>query len=293
MIALLGATAAAFVVTERLKLVPSPIVAPKVTEAISPRCRCATAAATVTFRLRDPDRVTVDMVDADGTVVGRPVDDVSRRAGAFAFRWSPADGSVPDGAYRARVHLAEARRTIVIPNEIRLDTRPPSLSVRRIAPVVFSPDGDGRSDAVHAQFAASERSTIVLRVDGREAVVTPPRVRGKVDWHGGRTRPGVYALSLVARDLAGNESRPSPPARVRLRYVAIAPRRVSAPSRVRFGVRVSTDAKSYRWRLGARRGTSRRNLLVVRAPAVAGRYTLGVSVGAHSDTVAVFVTARP
>ena len=39
---LLVGTAAAFAVTERLKLVPSPIIAPKVTEAFSPVCDCPT-----------------------------------------------------------------------------------------------------------------------------------------------------------------------------------------------------------------------------------------------------------
>ena len=66
---LLGGTAAAFAITERLKLVPSPIVAPRVTEAFSPVCRCATDEAVFSFGLRDPDRLTVTIVDGES----RPV----------------------------------------------------------------------------------------------------------------------------------------------------------------------------------------------------------------------------
>jgi hypothetical protein len=105
-------------------------------------------------------------------------------------------------------------------------------------------------------------------------------------------QPGFYALTLVAHDLAGNDSRPSVPAVVRLRFISIVQARVFAAAGVRFGVRVSTDAKRYAWRLGARRGSATTKLLVLRAPQQSGRYTLVVTHRGRTDEVPVFVRPR-
>ena len=128
-------------------------------------------------------------------------------------------------------------------------------------------------------------------IDGEPAVQTPPRMQGKVEWYGKGKPVGLYELAVVADDLAGNRSQPTL-AVVRLRFVALTPRRIVVPAGARFGVRVSTDALAYRWRLGARRGLSGRELLVLRAPRRAGRYTLTVSHRGHEDAIPVFVRAR-
>jgi hypothetical protein len=158
---------------------------------------------------------------------------------------------------------------------------------------VFSPDGDGRADAVHAFFTVSERASVLLLVDGERAVESPPRLKGKLDWYGRGNREGTYDVSLGARDLAGNEARPTPPTPVRLRFIELSPSRVAAPSGVRFGVRVSTDVPRYRWQLGGRRGSSSASVLVLRAPLQAGRYTLAVAYDGHSSAIPVFVRPRP
>lgn len=291
MLGLLGGTAAAFAVTERLKLVPSPIVAPRVTEAFSPVCACVTAEATISFELRDPDRVTVTVIDDDGDDVETIASDERHPAGRIAFTWSGAGAA--EGAYRARVHLDEARRTIVIPNRMQLDTTPPAVTVEAIRPRVFSPDRDGRVDAVHAFFSVSERASVLLYVDGQRAIESPPRQRGKIDWYGGDRPQGVYSLAVGARDLAGNESARSAATSVRLRYLTITPRRVVVPAGVRFGVRVSTDRPSYTWRLGSRSGIARRATLALRAPTQPGRYTLRLSYPGRRAAVPVFVRPRP
>lgn len=288
---LLGGTAAAFAVTERLKLVPSPIVAPKVTEHFSPACDCPTDEARVRFGLRDSDRLTVTIIDADDKPVRTIADGDRRAAGPVELIW---DGrGAPEGVYRARVHFADARRTIVIPNELRLDTTPPELTLESVRPTAFSPDGDGKTDKVSARFSVSEPSRVRLFVNGERRVETPPRSRGKIDWYGKRIEPGTYELTLVAQDLAGNLSRPSPRTSVQLRFVGLAPRRIVVPAGLRFGVRVSTDAERYRWRLGARSGTSRLRTLVLRAPERPGLYTLTVSYAGHRDAIPVFVRATP
>ena len=50
--ALLVATSAAFVVTEKLKLTRNPIVGPTVDKTFSPVCDCENASAAIRFRLR-------------------------------------------------------------------------------------------------------------------------------------------------------------------------------------------------------------------------------------------------
>jgi hypothetical protein len=288
---LLGGTAAAFAVTERLKLVPSPILTPRVTVAFSPVCACETAEAQIEFSLRDPDRLTVEIVDADGDEVATLAEDDERPRGLVRYAW---DGSGADeGMYRTRVHLERARRTIVIPNETRLDVTPPELVVERVAPTEFSPDGDGRVDKVRASYSLSERAGVELSVGGEVAVRSPPRVRGAIEWYGRNLDPGTYDVTLRAVDVAGNASATSRSTRVRLRFLSLAPRRVIVPTSVRFGVRVSTDVPTYRWRLGARTGTAGTELLALRAPTQAGRYTLVVSAGRHRAAIAVFVRARP
>jgi hypothetical protein len=287
---LLGGTAAAFAVTERLKLVPTPIIAPYVTPAFSPTCGCDTRSAVVRFRLRDGDRLTVAIVNAGGNAVATIAEDLELPAGPVSFEWDGRE--TLEGTYRVRVHFARGRRTITIPNPTRLDATAPVLTVKSVAPDVFSPDGDGRADKVKVSFAVSEPSRVSLLVDGTREIVTPPRRNGTLDWYARRERPGRYSLALVAHDLAGNVSRPSPPAVVRLRFISIAPRRVVVPAGVRFGVGVSTDGKRYAWRLGSQRGSSTRGALVLRAPQRAGRYTLVVTLRGHHDAIPVFVRAR-
>jgi hypothetical protein len=285
---LLGGTAAAFAVTERLKLVPSPIVAPKVTKAFSPVCDCATAEARIRFGLRDADRLTVTIIDEDSNPVRTIADAESLPAGPVAFVW---DGrGAPQGVYRARVHLADARRTIDIPNEMRLDTTPPELSVESIAPRVFSPDGDGHADFARVRFRLSERARVILSAGGVDVVKSTPRARGegKIEWFGRGAEVGPQSLEVVAYDLAGNRST-EVDALVRLRFIELIRVRIVVPPGVRFGAVVSTDAERYRWKLGARTGSSRARTLALLSPALPGRYTLTVAYRGHRDAIPVFV----
>jgi hypothetical protein len=181
----------------------------------------------------------------------------------------------------------------VIPDAMQLDLTPPVLSVRSVTPDAFSPDGDGRADKVRVVYSVSEPARVSLLIDGRAGPVSPPRRTGKLEWYARRQRPGRYALALVAHDLAGNDSRPSVPVVVHLRFISIAQSKVLVPAGVRFGVRVSTDARRYAWRLGARRGSATTNALALRAPQRAGRYTLVVTHRGHSDAIPVFVRPRP
>jgi hypothetical protein len=116
-----------------------------------------------------------------------------------------------------------------------------------------------------------------------------------MSWYGkigGRSvRPGRYRLSVGAVDTAGNESTERVRLTVQVRYIELARDTIRAKARVRFGVRVDTDARSYRWVFAGRMGRSSSRLLVLRAPR-AGRYRLFVEANGHADSASVIVRPR-
>jgi flagellar hook capping protein FlgD len=299
-IVLLAATAAAFAVTERLKLEPSPITDTHVDKVFSPVCECDTAAAHVDFRLRRADRVTVEIIGAGSKVVRTLALRERLEAGRLDFAWdgrSDAGGIVAEGNYRPRVILARHGRTFNLPNPIRVDATPPHVRLVSAAPRVFSPDRDGRADKLEVAYRLSEPGHPLLFVNGKRRVQGRwERPSGQLEWYGrvaGRSfRTGLYRVTVLARDLAGNLSSPSRTVAVRVRYIALARDVIRAKALTRFGVRVSTDARAYRWRLGKRRGVAHGRLLVLRAPAKPGRYRLVVEERGHADRALVVVRKR-
>jgi hypothetical protein len=296
---LLGGTAAAFAVTQGLKIEPSPILAPHIDKVFSPVCDCDTRLAGIQFKLRKPDRVRLDIVDGDGDVVRELVPGRRLRIGTVTYTWNGRDDQgrfVDEGVYKPRVHLADQHRTIDLPNEMRVDTTAPKIALVSVAPRSFSPDGDGRRDRVVVAYTTSEPAHGVLLVDGARVVFTrKQQERSSLDWngrfHGKVVPPGVHRLQLAAQDRAGNLSDAGKPFDVVLRYVTLARDRIPAKAGTRVGVRVSADAPLH-WRLGARQGTARPGVLVVRAPRHPGRYTLTVRVGDQVARAAVIVRKR-
>jgi len=301
-LALLGGTAVAFAVTERLKLERSPIAAPEIDKVFSPVCACARAEARVAFRLREPDTISLAILDAEGNTVRRLVSSARRTAGPFATSWDGRDDAgavVPEGSYRPRLDLRRDRRTIVLPNPIRVDTTRPRVRFLGLRPEDgFSPDGDGRNDRVSVRYAVNERANGLLFVDGRRVVRTRWKpLDGRMDWYGlldGRPLPaGVYRISVGAEDLAGNLAERTDPVAVEIRYIELARRMLTAQVRTRFGVRVFTDARSFRWRFAGGTGVAEPGLLVLRAPRRPARYALFVSANRHGARATVRVVARP
>ena len=88
---LLGATAAAFAVTERLKLERSPITGTQVDRVFSPVCECARDVAVISFVLRRRETVTVDILDKDRRSIRTIVRDRREPAGRVAFTWDGRD----------------------------------------------------------------------------------------------------------------------------------------------------------------------------------------------------------
>jgi FlgD Ig-like domain len=310
-VGLLGATAAAFAVTERLKLEDSPILNTRLDQLVSPVCTaCKPNAkeARIAFRLRREDDLSIDIVDRDGQAVRDDLVSGHFIPRFLEFSWDGRDGQgrvVPDGLYRVRVTLEDENRTLEFPNEISVEATAPSIEDIAVRPRVFSPDGDGRADQVNLLYRFSEGAYPVLYVDGRR--LGPgfrKRPVGVMQWYGlGPDKrglpPGEYRLALAAKDEVGNLSPSTREFTVRIRYVELRQPRyvVKAGSRVR--LRVSTDAQSVRYRLAGRgrvfegraRASRRVRAIVLRAPKTPGRYVLSVRANGHVDR-AVFIIRR-
>ena len=293
---LLGGTAAAFAITEGLKLEKSPIGSTHVDKLISPVCNCAKDVAEVKFRLRSGSMMTVTVITPDGDPVATIANHYFRRGTIRPLTWNGRDSAgavVPDGLYKLRIHLRH--QTITLPNTIQVDTTPPSIAIKRVVPRVFSPDHDGRREYVTISFGVSSTARPLLYV-GRRQVGRGRLARssGSIHWYGGvhgeTYPPGVYQLSLRAEDRAGNISPPTSDVRVAIRYLTLARKVVHARAGKRFALRVASDAKSVQWLLRGRSGEGPPGTLRIRAPKKPGRYKLFVTSNGRSQAALVVVS---
>jgi hypothetical protein len=295
-LALIGSTAAAFAVTEGLKLERSPIGETQVSRDVAPTCgACAYHQAAIEFFLRRADRLTVAMVSSSGKVVRTLAAGKPAHRGTQQFIWNGRDQAgrvVRDGTYRPRVHLAREHRTIVLPNPVRSDATKPLIRLDSVAPAVFSPDGDFEREYVRLRYRTSERARAILYVNGDRWGTVHDYVRaGKLDWSGRAVRrlpAGLYRVRLRAVDLVGNVGPPTRPFTVRIRYIDVRPHVVRVRAGARFSVHVRTDAVRYTWHIGSRGKKARKPVLTIRA-GEPGRYVLRVAANGHVARVVVLV----
>jgi hypothetical protein len=295
-LALLAATAAAFAVTEGLKLERTPIFGTQVDKVFSPACNCDKEEASIDFKLRKRERLTV-WIERDGDRVATIVPGKTYPVGRVVLAFDGFTDSgrlLADGTYVPVVHLGRSHRTIRLPNPIRLDTTPPVVTVQHPLHAVISPDRDGRKDRFTVPYKLNERAHGLLFVNGERVQFTRgQKEQGELEWNGrldGRAvRPRNYLLSISAQDTAGNVAKPQPFAVVQVRYVALGRKRVLAKPGTHFAIRVSTDAPTVRWRLAGGTGTAARGTLKLRAPHTAGVYTLYVTANGHSAKASVVV----
>jgi hypothetical protein len=306
---LLGATAAAFTVTQRLKLEDSPILGVQLDQLVSPVCKVCNKPeaqeALIRFRLRKEDDVRIDIVDPSGSIVRDGLVIGHYEPQSLRFSWDGRDNRgrvVADGLYRVRVKLDGVGRTLEFPQEIRVDATVPTVEEIRVEPVVFSPDGDGRSDLVNVFYRFSEGAFPVLYVDGkRSGPGFRKRPTGVMQWYALRGRrglpPGEHRLALAAQDPVGNLSPSTREFTVRIRYVELRRQRYRTRPGSRLRVRVSTDALSVRYRLAGRgrvvEGRVRRRRAVrafmLRVPRRPGRYLLTVRANGRFDRAVLLV----
>ena len=296
-LALLGGTAVAFAVTESLKLQPTPILGTRVDKVFSPVCGCADPVANIRFRVRERDHVEVVVVDGGGDVVRRLGEEDAGKGATVEFVWDGLDdegGIIPEGTYRARVHLDRARKTIELPNDIVLDATKPVVQLTRVAPQTFSPDGDGRRDRVRVVYESSEPVKAFLFVNGKQRVESRfRRAKDKLEWFGkvgGKSvPPGAYRLAVEGTDAAGNRSERTGEYVAHVRYITLARDVVVVRPAQRFAISVRTDAARYRWRFAGGRGESGAGTLKLRAPVKPGFYTLFVDANGHAAKATVAV----
>jgi hypothetical protein len=300
LVGLLVATAAAFAVTERLKLTRSAISGTLVSRSFSPKCGCSRKMANVRIVLRRADTLDVTVVDAHRHDIATLFTRQRFPRGETKFRWDgvvDTGGLAADGTYQVKIHLERQHQTIVLPNKIVLDTKPPEIVEATPNREDFSPDGDKQADFVRIAYTLSKQAHVILYLGGRR--ILGPTYRhpstGSLSWyglaHGRLVRPGSYTLEVGAVDLSGNRTPPDQRFRVhvRLRYIVLASRRIGVRAGRFLEIGVSTDAPHYHWTLGAREGRSGGTVLRLRAPKKPGRYLLTVSERGHVDRARVVV----
>ena len=208
-IALLGATAIAFVLTERVKLQRALVTGTRITKEFSPTCRCNQNVAHLTFRVLRRARVTVEIVNA----AGRPIDALLRdKLLSPGWEYLTWRGRTPLGSVVADERATDlwSRTRVVaqdldLPSPVTVDTDPDLLKLH--AKLL----ADHR---VVLRYTFGEPTQALLLVDGRRAVLTrSSRPTGTIDWSGtlsdgAHLTAGVHHLSLSGIDLAGNRARP-------------------------------------------------------------------------------------
>jgi hypothetical protein len=295
------ATAAAFAITERLKLVKSPIYGTVISPAVfSPTCRCTSGKASISVKFRHADIVTVSVLDSKLRPLRTLAASERRPRGLSVFRWeglTDFGDRAPQGTYRVQIHLARQHRTILLPNRILLDTTAPQVLDATPNRQQFSPDGDQLADSISIRYVLSEPGHVAVYFHGHRIIRGRSHLaKGAVVWTGRIDRhllpPGVVTLTVGAIDLAGNVTPAADRARVpvEIRYIALANHRIGGVKAGKvFEIGVSTDAALYSWRLGARHGVKAGPLLRLRAPQQRGRYTLTVREHGHVDRATVLV----
>jgi hypothetical protein len=313
-LALVAGTAAAFAVAERLKLERAPVTDPdEFDREFSPVCNCEQARATLPLTFRRAAVVTASIRHQDGT----PVQVIAVRErvprGVHVYTWDGRDEAgdiVPDGQYFLNLEFHDSKSAILLPVSIRVDTRPPKLTVRDVSRLVVSPDGDGRADRLSFSFRSDERvAAASILANGEVSVRSGPKAKrllhvlhwpGRV---GSERAPAEYELELVVRDDAGNEARER--RTILVRYVQLDRSSYQASTGGELSFVVDLDAEQFSWALLRRRadGTPGRRVLreqgvtdpapVVLLPALdPGEYLLRVRIPSGGEALAA-VTVGP
>ena len=186
----------------------------------------------------------------------------SHRGKKLDFVWSGIT-STRRARARRRLHAgrqARSHRTFELPSPIRLDTKPPVVTVHHQLPV-FSPDGDGHNDTVRVPYRVNEPARGILLVDKQRVLLTYRKpLTGSLLWDGklgtaeARQSGPLRPLDLGAGRGGQPVTKPFPFAIVQVRYITLARNRVVVRPGAKFALRVSADTPSVGWTLHGRSG---------------------------------------
>jgi hypothetical protein len=205
----LGSTAAAFAMAERLKLQKVPIEATRVDTVFSPVCACALNRAGITLRVRRPDSLSIRLLNKDGDTVRVLAHSRRIRNGLITFWWDGTDddGSlVSDGTYSVQLELERQGRSIRLPRKIVVDTGAPVARLVAVVPRVLR---HGAQTRVTVRYRLNQPAHAVLFVNRHRVIQTfSSRPVGEFHWYAGSNgvplRRGRYSLRLAGVDDAGN-----------------------------------------------------------------------------------------
>jgi hypothetical protein len=320
---LVAASFGAFFVAQRLKGAESVAEITHLKRFFSPNGDGRRDVDRITFKVKEPGRVTVTIVDRDGERVRRLADGIDARPQTpVHVIWDGRTDEglrAPDGLYRMQVGLRRTGRTVVVSGSFNIDTTAPKPLVLSVTPPIAGPVPGAfeiRARGVGRRRAPTFR---ILRTDLGQAREVA-RFRGRAGsrrgvWDGrvggAPAPPGTYMVVVAVRDRSGNVGTapavlPPVPGQVRgkpgitVRQITAQPplEPVRAGQRVEFFV--DSRRRSYRWsirRVGIahtiKKGSAQPGrTLAVRAPdAESGAYFLQVRSGRYSARVPFLVQA--
>ena len=215
-------------------LLPRDSIAPRVWEveqgsgAFSPNGDGSKDAFPISVRLSESSSWTLRVENRSGEVQAT----ASGVGDHAALTWAPAAGSKPDGTYRWVLEADDAwgNGPMHADGDFRVDTEAPHVSIAGVSAATvpqFSPNGDGYRDTIGFAVGASESGRVLGSVrDASNAKVTDSLAvavgsgTATLPWDGrgadGKVvADGLYTISFVAEDEAGNRSEPQ------LRTVAV------------------------------------------------------------------------
>jgi hypothetical protein len=320
---LVAASFGAFFVAQRLKSAESVAEITRLTRFFSPNGDGRRDVNRITFKVKEPGRVTVTIVNREGDRVRRLADNIDARPQTpvrVVWDGRTDDGlRAPDGLYRMQVGLRRTGRTVVVAGSFNIDTTAPKPVVLSVTPPIAGPvpgafeiraRGGGRLRAPGFRILRTDVSPVreVARFRGR-----PGSRRGVWDGlvDGAPAPPGIYIVVVAVRDRSGNVGTapavlPPVPGQVRgkpgitVRQITAQPplEPVRAGQRVEFFV--DSRRRAYRWsirRVGIARTLKRGRgapgrTLAIRAPdAESGAYLLQVRSGRYHAQVPFLVQA--
>ena len=215
-------------------LLPRDSIAPRVWEveqgsgAFSPNGDGSKDTFPISVRLSESSSWTLRVENRSGDVQAT----ASGVGDHAALTWAPAPGSKPDGTYRWVLGADDAwgNGPMHADGDFRVDTAAPQVSVGAASAATvpqFSPNGDGYRDTIGFAVGASESGRVLGSIrDASNAKVTDSLAvavgsgTAALAWDGRRVdgsvvADGLYTISMVAEDEAGNRSEPQ------LRTVAV------------------------------------------------------------------------
>lgn len=219
---LVAATFAAFFVAQKLKNAEPVIQELHADPVFSPNHDGRKDRARISFRLKEGDDVTLEVVDRGGEPVKKLLD--GRYVPARTQTSVPWDGRandgdlVPDGIYRPRLTLRKQGRAVTVPRSFRKDTVPPRPRVLAIGPTKDTvarpellPRPDGRPARISFAAPGTDQKIVLYRTSPGpvdRVFATQKLQDGHWVWdgtlRGRRARPGTYLVVAESRDRAGN-----------------------------------------------------------------------------------------